>query len=98
MDTWYKTGDSWKMLSMQILRYLNCLPAMSNAVDIKKFIRTYEMTENKTAIISLSGDTLYRQKNNHAARYYILKRRMFFTKGNTRGRIIIYKKTCPGKW
>ena len=73
---------------------------MSNAVDIKKFIGTYEMTENKTAIISLSGDTLYRQKNNHAREnYYILKRRMFFfyAKDNTRGRDIIYKRSLSGQ-
>jgi hypothetical protein len=93
MDTWYKTGDSWKMLSMQIFEIPQLpLPAISNAVDIKKFIGTYEMTENKTAIISLSGDTLYRQKNNHAREIlYPETENVFFTKGNTRGRILFIK-------
>ena len=95
MDTWYKTSNSWKMISMQIFE-IPQLPSPVTPVisDVKKFTGTYEMTENKTAVISLSGDSLFIQKNNHPRQVlYLETDNVFFTMNNTRGRILFMKET-----
>ena len=94
MDTWYKTGNSWKMISMQIFEIPQLpVPVKPITSELKKFIGTYEMTENKTAVISLSGDSLFVQKSNRPRELlYPETDNVFFTPNNTRGRIIFMKE------
>jgi hypothetical protein len=93
MDTWYKTSDSWKMISMQIFEIPQLpIPVSSVISGVKNFTGTYEMTENRTAVISLSGDSLFMQKNNHPREIlYPETDNVFFTLNNTRGRILFMK-------
>ena len=93
MDTWYKTGHSWKMIGMQIFEIPQLpLAAPSVAAEVRAFTGTYELASNRIAVISLKGDSLFIQKNNQAREVLFQEaNHIFFTLDNPRVRIFFTK-------
>jgi hypothetical protein len=93
MDIWYQKADSWKMISMQIFE-IPQLPTARKplAADLKQFTGTYELSENRIARIFLETDTLFIQKNDKTPEILLQEMgNIFFTSGNTRGRVLFAK-------
>ncbi len=92
-DTWYQTGTDWRMISMQIFEIPQLPPAIKPvSADIQKFTGIYELTESKTAEVRWRNDSLLLIKGNHPPELlYEEIDHVFFTKTNTRGRILFVK-------
>ena len=92
-DTWYQTGNRWQMISMQIFEIPQLPPAVKPVLaDIQKLTGIYELTENKTAEVRWRNDSLLLIKGNHPPELmYEETGNVFFTKTNTRGRILFVR-------
>jgi hypothetical protein len=93
IDTWYKTGTTWKMLSMQSFEIPALPPAIKvDSAILRQYTGTYQLTGNNTVVVGLKNDTLYIQRGKGPPQALLPETsNVFFRKADTRGRRVFVK-------
>lgn len=88
MDVWYKSGDSWKLLSMEDFEIPAWPPAIKvSRTILKRYTGTYRLDADNLAAISIKNDTLFIQKNKRKPEALFAETpTVFFRKSDARGR------------
>ena len=92
VNTYYKTDTSWMMIGSQVFE----IPQLPVALKIpqqvlQQYVGTYTLSD-RTAVVTVSNDTLYIQKGNAAPEVLLAETaNIFFRKSDTRGRKIFIK-------
>jgi hypothetical protein len=87
-DTWYKTDTSWMMLSMQDFEIPQVPPAIKvDSQILEQYVGTYQLTDQKLAIVTVKNDTLFIQKDkSQPVALYPETPNIFFRRSDARGR------------